>query len=189
VLAAAPPPSGFTPSEFSKWKHDVRKTMSQRIAERPDRGKLTDAVLAYGGLAVVFPPVDRAGLLDHFLPQLLARGKLRRMSKRPLLLEHPGKALPNALAMWQADPTRYGIEVGVVRDEHASGTVGWLWTEHAWLFDMPGQRYVEPERLRTQYYGCRLTDIECKNLHSQMMGNRQVQAAEKSEGDVNEDDD
>ena len=175
-VLAAEVPTGFTPAAFSKWKHDVRAVMAQRLKERPERAPLVEAVLANGGVAVQFSTSGH-GLLDHFLPQLLDRGKLRRMSKRPLLLDHPGKALPTALAMWQADPTRYGVEVGVVRDEHASGTASWLWTEHAWLFDMPGQRYVEPERLRTQYYGCRLSDNECKNLHSQMMGNRQVQAA------------
>jgi hypothetical protein len=184
VLAADETPAGFTPSAFAKWKHDVRATMTQRIHEKPDRGKLVEAVLAYGGVAVVFAPADRNSVLDHFLPQLLQGGKLRRMPKRPTLLETPGKALPTALAMWQADPTRYGVEIGVARDERARGTAGLLWNEHVWLFDMPGQRYLEPERLRTQYYGVRLSTPECTQLYAQVLGSRQTVTAAATESGI-----
>lgn len=169
VLAVEVPP-GFTPSAFAKWKHNVRATMAQRIQERPERGPLAEAVLALGGTAVEFAPADRNSLLDRFLPQVVKGGKLRRLLKRPTLIEHPGRALPTALAMWQAAPTRYGVEVGLARDERASGTKGLLWQEHVWLYDMPAQQYVEPERLRTQYYGVRLADPEVRKLYEQVLG-------------------
>jgi|PlaIllAssembly_1097288.scaffolds.fasta_scaffold07990_6 predicted RNA-binding Zn-ribbon protein involved in translation (DUF1610 family) len=160
-LAVVVPP-GFSPGAFAKWKQTVRTMMAQRITEVPAREKLVEPVLANGGVAIVF---DREpGILEHFLPQLIEGGKLRRLVKKPTLDKHGGRAVQNVAKLWAAATATYGIDIGVARDVRAPGTTGLLWQPHAWLWHNAEQRWIETTRTFTHYYGVRLSLPECRQL-------------------------
>lgn len=124
------------------------------LEEAPELRPLIDRILGLAGLTVLTPVVE-----EHLRP-LLERGEVFS-GRDPVRMT--GAAIQchmNTARLWEANRSEVSIVTGYALSDDG------IWRQHSWGFMKGTGRVVETTEDRLLYYGCRLTDEESEQFHS-----------------------